>query len=98
MKNIHSPVLITVAIISTTCIHNPLFYYINIIYIVNCLRPCTIARNGVAMASLHLQIVNKTIHRAFQGTKFRFTAKHHKNYKTQVFLNSHLKANEFPIT
>ena len=98
MKNIHSPVLITVAIINTTYIHTPLFYYINIIYTINCLQPCTIASNGAAMASLHLKIVNKTIHRACQGTKFRFMAKHHKNYKTQVFLNSHLKANEFPIT
>ena len=81
MKNIHIIVLITVAIINTTCIHNPLFYYINIIYTVNCLWPCTIARNGVAMASLHLQTINKMIQRACQGTKFLFTAKHNNNYK-----------------
>ena len=64
MKNIHITVLIAVAIINTACIHNPLVYYINIIYTVNCLRPCTIARNGAAMSSLHLQTVNKIIHRA----------------------------------
>ena len=59
MKNIHTLVFITIAIINATCIHNPLFYYINIIYTVNYLQPCTIARNGAAMASLHLQIVKQ---------------------------------------
>ena len=47
MKNIHGPVLLIVAIINATCIHNPLFYYIKIIYIVNYLQPCTIASNGL---------------------------------------------------